>query len=173
MRFCAFTNKGGVIWSTFRIFKLLSWQYTLAARRILGYNWKADRRIGGRRTISGCSAVGSAGGLGPSGRRFDPCHSDQNFDRKQSLFSTFGHFLCLFRYFTATFEKRIFTITSSNVDWKFLFLRFLWVKKRWQIIRVPSLWCKSKLFDYLRLYRMYRKAPIYLLSEFWREWDLQ
>ena len=30
--------------------------------------------------------------MGPSGRRFDPCHSDQNFDRKQSLFSTFGHF---------------------------------------------------------------------------------
>ena len=27
--------------------------------------------------ISGCSAVGSAGGLGPSGRRFEPCHSDQ------------------------------------------------------------------------------------------------
>lgn len=27
----------------------------------------------------------------------------QNFDRKQSLFSTFGHFLCLFRCFTATF----------------------------------------------------------------------
>lgn len=46
--------------------------------------------------------------LGPSGRRFDPCHSDQNFDRKQSLFSTFGHFLCLFRCFTATFEKIFF-----------------------------------------------------------------
>ena len=43
--------------------------------------------------------------MGPSGRRFDPCHSDQNFDRKQSLFSTFGHFLCLFRRFAATFEK--------------------------------------------------------------------
>ena len=27
--------------------------------------------------ISGCSAVGSAGGLGPPGRRFEPCHSDQ------------------------------------------------------------------------------------------------
>ena len=27
--------------------------------------------------ISGCGAAGSAGGLGPSGRRFDPCHSDQ------------------------------------------------------------------------------------------------
>ena len=26
--------------------------------------------------ISGCGAAGSAGGLGPSGRRFDPCHSD-------------------------------------------------------------------------------------------------
>ena len=26
--------------------------------------------------ISGISAVGSAGGLGPSGRRFEPCHSD-------------------------------------------------------------------------------------------------
>ncbi len=46
--------------------------------------------------------------MGPSGRRFDPCHSDQNFDRKQSLFSTFGHFLCLFRRFTATFEKSHF-----------------------------------------------------------------
>ena len=33
----------------------------------------------------------------------------QNFDRKQSLFSTFGHFLCLFRYFTTTFEKIIFS----------------------------------------------------------------
>ena len=29
------------------------------------------------RIISGCGAAGSAGGLGPSGRRFDPCHSDQ------------------------------------------------------------------------------------------------
>ena len=47
--------------------------------------------------------------LGPSGRRFDPCHSDQNFDRKQSLFSAFGHFLCSFRYFTATFEKIAFS----------------------------------------------------------------
>ena len=27
-------------------------------------------------TNSGCGAVGSAGGLGPSGRRFEPCHSD-------------------------------------------------------------------------------------------------
>ncbi len=27
--------------------------------------------------ISGCSALGSAGGLGPSGRRFKSCHSDQ------------------------------------------------------------------------------------------------
>ena len=26
--------------------------------------------------ISGCGAAGSAGGLGPSGRRFEPCHSD-------------------------------------------------------------------------------------------------
>ena len=26
---------------------------------------------------SGCGAAGSAGGLGPSGRRFEPCHSDQ------------------------------------------------------------------------------------------------
>ncbi len=29
-----------------------------------------------RNSISGCSAAGSAGGLGPSGRRFEPCHSD-------------------------------------------------------------------------------------------------
>ena len=27
---------------------------------------------------SGCSAVGSARGLGPWGHRFDPCHPDQN-----------------------------------------------------------------------------------------------
>ena len=33
----------------------------------------------------------------------------QNFDRKQSLFSTFGHFLCCFRYFTATFWEIIFS----------------------------------------------------------------
>lgn len=39
-----------------------------------------------------------------------------NFDRKQSSFSTFGHFLRRFRCFNATFEKRIFTTTSSNVD---------------------------------------------------------
>lgn len=26
--------------------------------------------------ITMCSAAGSAGGLGPSGRRFDPCHID-------------------------------------------------------------------------------------------------
>ena len=28
-------------------------------------------------SITGCSAVGSAGGLGPSGRGFEPLHSDQ------------------------------------------------------------------------------------------------
>ena len=27
--------------------------------------------------ITGCGAAGSAGGLGPPGRRFEPCHSDQ------------------------------------------------------------------------------------------------
>ncbi len=73
---------------------------------------------------SGCSAVGSAPALGAGCRRFESCHSDQNFDRKQSLFSTFGHFLCLFRYFTATFEKRIFMTTSSNVACKILFSLF-------------------------------------------------
>lgn len=58
--------------------------------------------------ISGCSAVGSAPVLGTGCRRFEPCHPDQNFDRKQSLFSAFGHFLCLFRHFAATFEKIAF-----------------------------------------------------------------
>ena len=42
--------------------------------------------------ISGCSAVGSAPALGAGCRGFESLHSDQNFDRKQSLFSTFGHF---------------------------------------------------------------------------------
>ena len=28
-------------------------------------------------SVSGCGAVGSAGGLGPSGRRFETCHLDQ------------------------------------------------------------------------------------------------
>ena len=73
-----------------------------------------------KRNKSGCSAAGSAGGLGPSGRRFDPCHSDQNFDRKQSLISTFGHFLCLFRYFTATFE-----------------MLFLWGRDRMRLGEIP------------------------------------
>ena len=29
-----------------------------------------------KHNTTGCGAVGSAGGLGPSGRRFEPCHSD-------------------------------------------------------------------------------------------------
>ena len=31
---------------------------------------------------SGCSAVGSASGLGPGGRRFESCHPDSNLSRK-------------------------------------------------------------------------------------------
>ena len=40
---------------------------------------------------SGCSAVGSASGLGPGGRRFESCHPD-----KESLKNGFlgGFFLC-------------------------------------------------------------------------------
>ena len=37
---------------------------------------------------SGCGAAGSAGGLGPSGRRFEPCHSD-HFSWKNRLFRRF------------------------------------------------------------------------------------
>ena len=29
-----------------------------------------------KRTVTGCSAVGSASGLGPGGRRFESCHPD-------------------------------------------------------------------------------------------------
>ena len=36
-----------------------------------------SRRLNKDNSISGCGAAGSAGGLGPSGRRFEPCHSDQ------------------------------------------------------------------------------------------------
>ena len=57
---------------------------------------------------SGCSAVGSAPALGAGCRGFESLHSDQNFDRKQSLFSAFGRFLCRFKCFTATFEKIAF-----------------------------------------------------------------
>ena len=44
--------------------------------------------------ISGCGAAGSAGGLGPSGRRFEPCHSDQKADVREG-FCFF--FILLFR----------------------------------------------------------------------------
>ena len=48
----------------------------------MGYNIKAlPMKGGGKENRSGCSAAGSAGGLGPSGRRFEPCHSDQNQGR--------------------------------------------------------------------------------------------
>ena len=46
--------------------------------------------------------------MGPSGRRFDPCHSDQNFDRKQSLFSTFGHFYAYLGILPPLLKKHIF-----------------------------------------------------------------
>ena len=48
-------------------------------------------------TISGCSAVGSAGGLGPSGRRFEPCHSDQETQDRHSAILGF--------FFWAGFES--------------------------------------------------------------------
>ena len=39
--------------------------------------------------FSGCSAVGSASGLGPGGRRFESCHPD-----KESLKNVLGRFFC-------------------------------------------------------------------------------
>ena len=33
---------------------------------------------------SGCSAVGSASGLGPGGRRFESCHPDKNLSQENS-----------------------------------------------------------------------------------------
>ena len=74
----------------------------IRAPKSIGFGVKRAEKSPYKRTIPYDAS------LGPSGRRFDPCHSDQNFDRKQSLFSAFGHFLCLFRYFTATFEKIAF-----------------------------------------------------------------
>ena len=47
---------------------------------------------------SGCSAVGSAPALGAGCRGFESLHSDQNFDRKQSLFSAFGRFTVLIAF---------------------------------------------------------------------------
>ena len=38
-----------------------------------------------KHTISGCSAVGSAPGLGPGGRRFEPGHPDKNYKMKKYL----------------------------------------------------------------------------------------
>lgn len=80
--------------------------------------------------------------LGPSGRRFDPCHSDQNFDRKQSLFSTFGHFLCLFRCFTATFEKIAF-LRPHHQMWadNFFFFVYSGAKIKACIIRFSVRFC--------------------------------
>ena len=47
---------------------------------------------------SGCSAVGSAPALGAGCRGFESLHSDQNFDRKRSSFSAFGHFTVLIAF---------------------------------------------------------------------------
>ena len=35
---------------------------------------------------SGCSAVGSASGLGPGGRRFESCHPDENSHKVVGVF---------------------------------------------------------------------------------------
>ena len=45
-------------------------------------------------SLSGCGAVGSAGGLGPSGRRFEPCHSDH---KKTAVFARKRRFLQLLK----------------------------------------------------------------------------
>ena len=47
---------------------------TLHAKCSRMQQWRVDLP---NKSISGCGAVGSAGGLGPSGRRFETCHSDQ------------------------------------------------------------------------------------------------
>ena len=62
--------------------------------------------------ISGCGAVGSAGGLGPSGRRFEPCHSDQNSKvlLKRSTFEFNMSFICALIYL---FSALSFTVTKK------------------------------------------------------------
>lgn len=42
--------------------------------------WPRYRKINTMSKPSGCGSVGRAGGLGPSGRTFESCHSDQNAD---------------------------------------------------------------------------------------------
>ena len=45
------------------------------------YKWGCGTNLQGveglQETVTGCSAVGSASGLGPGGRRFESCHPDE------------------------------------------------------------------------------------------------
>ena len=70
----------------------------IALCAVLMYNIKvrslACAVSSGGNFITGCSAVGSAGGLGPSGRGFEPLHSDQ----KLSEISDFREFFLFFVY---------------------------------------------------------------------------
>ena len=68
--------------------------------------------------IAGCSAVGSAGGLGPSGRGFEPLHSDQ----KLSEISDFRELFLFLVYCAAGFaylpmhsfkHKNAYVITTA------------------------------------------------------------
>jgi hypothetical protein len=77
-------------------------------RREIAFDHRNDHRQRNfqktKNRITGCSAVGSAGGLGPSGRRFEPCHSDQ----KSSEIVDFRGFFYVKKFKFRMWSKQLF-----------------------------------------------------------------
>ena len=78
------------VWLDFA--RIVSYNILAWIPRVSAVSAALARRHPCQNRIPGCSAVGSAPALGAGCRGFESLHSDQNFDRKQGLFSAFGHF---------------------------------------------------------------------------------
>ena len=99
--------------------------------------------------VSGCGAAGSAGGLGPSGRRFEPCHSDHvNEPRFSNIFiEKRGFFylqICILRCFSKThkltqFQKNVKFGNEIFIRHHFLDTGFLIYPVSYLFHRVPQI----------------------------------
>ena len=92
---------------------LQSKKKTVTLQFEIGYH-RFDAEQCPRKAVSGCSAVGSASGLGPGGRRFESCHPD---NKKLSRISL-GVF-CVYRVhvFCQSVALMLFVVTRRcHVD---------------------------------------------------------
>ena len=76
------------------------WCFSSKQRLCAEGKTESTPRRADRKTESGCSAVGSARGLGPRCRRFESCHSDQKSAENEYLI----HFRLIFAYLGLYFQ---------------------------------------------------------------------